>query len=272
MGIVNVTPDSFSDGGRHGQADAAVAHGLRLAAEGADLLDVGGESTRPFSEPVSADEELRRVTEVVRRLAAESGLPVSIDTSKAAVAAHAMELGAEIINDVTGLEGDPAMVAVARDSSAAVCAMHMQGTPRTMQVEPRYGDVVAEIHAYLAARRDTLVAAGIPPDRICLDPGIGFGKTHGHNLELMAGAGRFLDLGVPILVGHSRKGFIGKMVEQSLGRPATEADRDAGTAGAACGLAAAGVQIVRVHAVGMVRTALDLFATTRARGAWAPGG
>ena len=272
MGIVNVTPDSFSDGGRHAQVDAAVAHGLRLAAEGADLLDVGGESTRPFSEPVPADEELRRVAEVVRRLAAESGLPVSIDTSKAAVAARAMDLGAEIINDVTGLEGDPAMVAVARDSAAAVCAMHMQGTPRTMQVEPRYGDVVAEIHADLAARRDALVAAGIPPERICLDPGIGFGKTHDHNLALMAGAGRFLDLGVPILVGHSRKGFIGKALERSLGRPATEADRDAGTAGAACGLAAAGVQIVRVHAVGMVRTALDLFAATHSRGAWAAGG
>ena len=272
MGIVNVTPDSFSDGGRHAQTDAAVAHGLRLAAEGADLLDVGGESTRPFSEPVSADEELSRVTEVVRRLAAESGLPTSIDTSKAAVAARAVELGAEIINDVTGLEGDPAMVAVARDSAAAVCAMHMQGTPRTMQIEPRYGDVVSEIHTYLAARRDALVAAGIPTDRICLDPGIGFGKTHGHNMELMAGADRFLDLGVPILVGHSRKGFIGKVLEQSLGRPATEADRDAGTAGAACGLAALGVQIVRVHAVGMVRAALDLFASTRWRGAWPPNG
>lgn len=272
MGIVNVTPDSFSDGGRHAQTDAAVAHGMRLAAEGADLLDVGGESTRPFSEPVSAAEELRRVTEVVRRLAAESGLPVSIDTSKAAVAARAVELGAEIINDVTGLEGDPDMVAVARDSAAAVCAMHMQGTPRTMQIEPRYGDVVSEIHAYLAARRDALAAAGISPDRICLDPGIGFGKTHDHNLELMAGAGRFLDLGVPILVGHSRKGFIGRVLERSLGGPATEADRDAGTAGAACGLAAAGVQIVRVHAVGMVRAALDLFASTRRRGAWPPNG
>jgi len=223
---------------------------------------VGGESTRPFSEPVAEAEELVRVAEVVRRLAAESGLPVSIDTSKAAVAARAVELGAEIINDVTGLEGDRRMLVVARESGAGVCAMHMRGTPQTMQLDPRYDDVVAEIHAYLRQRRDSLVDAGIPLDRICLDPGIGFGKTHAHNLALMAHAGSFLDLGCPVLVGHSRKGFIGKQLETALGRAATEADCDAGTAGAACGLAAAGVQIVRVHAVGLVRAALELFATT----------
>jgi dihydropteroate synthase len=266
MGIVNVTPDSFSDGGRHSGIDEAVAHGLALAAEGADLLDVGGESTRPFAEPVTEAEELRRVAEVVRRLAAESGLPVSIDTSKAAVAKRAVDLGAEIINDVTGLEGDPHMIDVARESGAGVCAMHMRGTPQTMQLDPRYDDVVAEIHAYLTARRDALVAAGIPLDRLCLDPGIGFGKTHEHNLALLQEAGRFLDLGPPILVGHSRKGFLTKSIERSLGRPATEADRDAATAGAACGLAAQGIQIVRVHAVGLVRSALELFAVTHARG------
>jgi len=260
MGIVNVTPDSFSDGGRHADVAAAVAHGLRMVAAGADMLDVGGESTRPYAEPVGEAAELIRVADVVRRLAAESGVPVSIDTSKAVVAARAVELGAEIINDVTGLEGDPGMLAVARDSGAGVCAMHMRGTPRTMQDDPRYDDVVAEIHDYLRRRRDALEAAGISRDRICLDPGIGFGKTHAHNLALLASAGRFLDLGCPVLVGHSRKGFIGKTLEQSLGRPATEADRDAGTAGAACGLAAAGVQIVRVHAVGMVRAALESFA------------
>jgi dihydropteroate synthase len=259
MGIVNVTPDSFSDGGRHPDIDAAVAHGLRLAAEGADLLDVGGESTRPFSEPVAAAEELKRVGEVVRQLALRAGVPVSIDTSKAVVAARAVEFGAEIINDVTGLEGDAAMLRVAVDSGAGICAMHMQGTPRTMQVEPRYDDVVGEIHAYLERRRDALLAAGVRPERICLDPGIGFGKTHDHNRELMANAAAFLDLGVPILVGHSRKGFIGKTVERAVGRPATEADRDGGTAGAACALAAAGIQIVRVHAVGLVRSALELF-------------
>lgn len=264
MGIVNVTPDSFSDGGRHAGVEAAVAHGLGLVAAGADLLDVGGESTRPFAEPVAEAEELRRVAEVVRRLAAESGVPVSIDTSKAAVAARAVELGAEIINDVTGLEGDPEMLAVARAAGVGVCVMHMQGSPRTMQVDPRYDDVGAEIHAYLRARRDAVVAAGIPLEQVCLDPGIGFGKTHAHNLTLLAEAGRFLDLGCPILVGHSRKGFIGKALERALGRPATEAERDAGTAGAACRLAAAGIQVVRVHAVGLVRSAVELFAAAAA--------
>jgi dihydropteroate synthase len=257
MGIVNVTPDSFSDGGRHDSVEAAVAHGMRLVAEGADILDVGGESTRPYSSPVDLDEELRRVSDVVERLAGEAGVPVSIDTSKAAVAARAVALGAQIINDVTGLEGDPDMLRVASESGAGICAMHMQGTPLSMQIAPHYDDVVAEIHAYLAARRDALVASGIPLEQICLDPGIGFGKTHAHNRELMAHARSFLDLGTPILVGHSRKGFIGKSLEQSLGRPPTRDELDAGTAAAACDLAAQGIQIIRVHAVGTVRTALD---------------
>ena len=261
MGIVNVTPDSFSDGGRHAGVEAAVAHGLQLVADGADILDVGGESTRPYSAPVPLDEELRRVSAVVRQLAERSGVPVSIDTSKAAVAIEAIAGGAEIINDVTGLAGDPDMLRVAVTSGTGVCAMHMQGTPQTMQVEPRYDDVVADIHRYLAARRDSLLQAGIPREKICLDPGIGFGKTHSHNRELMAQAGRFLDLGVPILVGHSRKGFIGKALEAALGRSATRDELDAGTAGAACGLAGQGIQIVRVHAVGLVRAALELFAT-----------
>ena len=256
MGIVNVTPDSFSDGGRHASVEAAVAHGLALVAEGADILDVGGESTRPYAEPVPLDEELRRVTEVVRRLAAEAGVPVSIDTSKAAVAARAIELGAEIINDVTGLTWDPDMLAVARASNAGVCAMHMRGTPLSMQIDPRYDDVVTEIHAYLAARRDSLLAAGISSEQICLDPGIGFGKTHAHNRTLMAEAGRFLGLGVPILVGHSRKGFLAKTLEQDLGRPPTLDELDAATAATACDLARQGIQIIRVHAVGTVREAL----------------
>ena len=262
MGIVNVTPDSFSDGGRHAGTEAAVTHGLRLVAEGADILDVGGESTRPFAEPVAEVEELHRVEDVVRRLVAETGVPVSIDTSKAAVAARALELGAEIINDVSGLEGDPEMVRVAVAHGAGVCVMHMRGTPRTMQVEPRYDDVVDEIRTYLARRRAALLAAGVARDRICLDPGIGFGKTHAHNLELLRHVDRFVELGSPILVGHSRKGFIGRLLEESLGRPACEADRDAGTAGVACGMAARGVQVIRVHAVGLVRGALELFAAT----------
>ena len=264
MGIVNVTPDSFSDGGRHADAGAAVEHGLALVAAGADILDVGGESTRPFSDPVAAAEEWRRVGEVVRRLAAEGGVPVSIDTSKAEVAARALESGAEIVNDVTGLEGDPDMLRVVVGSDAGVCAMHMQGTPQTMQVDPRYGDVVADIHAYLAARRDALLAAGVAAERLCLDPGIGFGKTHAHNLALMRGVGRFLDLGVPILVGHSRKGFLTKLLRPTGDSEPTEADRDAATAGAACTLAAAGVQVIRVHAVAMVRAALDAFLACRA--------
>jgi dihydropteroate synthase len=189
---------------------------------------------------------------------------VSIDTSKASVAARAVAAGAEIINDVTGLAGDPAMIRVAVDSGAGICAMHMQGTPQTMQVDPRYDDVVGEIHAYLRERRDALEAAGIPRDRICLDPGIGFGKSHAHNRTLVAAAGRFLDLGVPVLVGHSRKGFVAKMLAVALGREPTEADRDAATAGIACHLAAAGIQVVRVHAVSLVRAALEGFCGCRA--------
>jgi dihydropteroate synthase len=263
MGIVNVTPDSFSDGGRHADPGQAVAHGLGLVAEGADILDVGGESTRPYADPVDAAEEWRRVGEVVRRLAAEAGVPVSIDTSKAWVAARALEQGAEIVNDVTGLEGDPEMIGVVVGAEAAVCAMHMQGTPRTMQIAPAYDDVVAEIHGYLAARRDALQAAGVARDRICLDPGIGFGKTHAHNVALMRHVGRFLDLDAPLLVGHSRKGFLGKAIEHRLGRPATEEERDALTAATACGLAAAGVPIIRVHAVGLVAAALDVTTASR---------
>jgi dihydropteroate synthase len=261
MGIVNVTPDSFSDGGRYADVESAVAHGLQLVAEGAEILDVGGESTRPYAEPVPLDEELERVGEVVRLLAARAGVPISIDTSKAAVAARAIEQGAEIVNDVTGLEGDPGMLGVVVESGVAVCAMHMQGTPQSMQIDPRYGDVVAEIHGYLEARRDALRVAGLPLAKICLDPGIGFGKTHAHNRTLMAHADRFLDLGTPILVGHSRKGFIGRSLEAAFGHPPTLEELDAGTAGAACGLAARGIQIVRVHAVGQVCSALELFAT-----------
>ena len=256
MGIVNVTPDSFSDGGRFFDAEAAIAHGLRLAAEGADILDIGGESTRPYSSPVSAEEELRRTRDIVGTLAAECDIPISIDTSKAAVASAAIAAGAEIINDVTGLTGDAGMVEVARESGAGICAMHMQGNPQTMQDDPTYTDVVGEIHAYLRERRDALLAAGIAHDRICLDPGIGFGKTHQHNLTLMANAWRFHDLGCPLLVGHSRKGFIGKLLGDQ------NADRTAATVGAALSLAAQGVQVIRVHDVKPMRDALLLFQAT----------
>jgi dihydropteroate synthase len=253
MGVINVTPDSFSDGGRYLGCDAAVEQGRRLVDAGADLLDIGGESTRPYADMVATEEELRRVVPVVERLAREVSVPISIDTSKAAVARAALAAGAELINDVTGLEGDPAMIDVALDTGAGVCAMHMQGTPQTMQDDPRYGNVIEEIFAYLKLRRDALLTAGIERERICLDPGIGFGKTHQHNLTLMAHCGRFHELGAPVLVGHSRKGFLAKVLEDK------EADRDAATAGSALALAAQGVQVIRVHNVRIVREALLAF-------------
>jgi len=252
MGIVNVTPDSFSDGGRYFSAEAAVAHGRVLVAAGADLLDVGGESTRPYAEPVSAEEELRRVVPVVRALAEGAGVPVSIDTSKPLVARACLTAGAEILNDVAGLR-ERALVDVALEFLPGVVAMHMRGTPQTMQDDPRYEDVVAEVGDYLGRRRDELLAAGLPMDRLALDPGIGFGKTHAHNLTLLANCWRFHEYGCPLLVGPSRKGFIGKVLGDS------QADRTAGTIGVVLALAAQGVQIVRVHDVGEVRQALLLF-------------
>ncbi len=243
MGIVNATPDSFSDGGKFFAPDAAIAQGLQLAQQGAAIIDVGGESTRPYSQPVDADEEIRRVVPVIRGLTESCDVPISIDTSKASVAAAAIAAGAEIINDVTGLEGDPDMVSVALESQAGICAMHMQGTPQTMQDNPQYDDVVEEIFAYLNRRQATLLQAGIEHDRICLDPGIGFGKTHLHNLQLLARCHRFTQLGSPILVGHSRKGFIAKVLEDP------DADRDAGTLAMSVWLYQQGVQVIRVHEV-----------------------
>ncbi len=256
MGVLNVTPDSFSDGGQFTAVEAAVEQGLRLAAAGADLLDIGGESTRPYSEVVDARTELDRVIPVIRALAPHLLIPMSIDTSKALVAREALAAGAEIINDVTGLEGDAAMLAVARQSQAGLCVMHMQGTPQTMQDNPTYDDVVGEILDYLRARRDRLVAAGIDAERIALDPGIGFGKTHQHNLTLLANCWRFHELGCPLLVGPSRKSFIAKVLGDK------SVDRAAGTAGVATSLACQGVQIVRVHDVGQVVHTLKLFEAT----------
>jgi dihydropteroate synthase len=253
MGIVNVTPDSFSDGGRFFSPSTAVDHALRLEDDGADILDIGGESTRPYSQPVSADDERRRVLPVIEALCGRVSIPISIDTSKSEVAKAALELGAEIINDVTGLESDPAMVGVAAAMGAGVCAMHMQGTPQNMQDHPQYKDVVAEITHYLQSRDEALRVAGIEPQRICLDPGIGFGKTHEHNLELVRASSTFVALGRPILVGHSRKGFIGKLIGNK------EADRTAGTMGMTLALARAGIQIVRVHDVRVTREALITF-------------
>ena len=253
MGILNVTPDSFSDGGQHIDPGTAVRAAHQIEADGAEIIDIGGESTRPYSDPVGVQQELDRVMPVIERLAGKISIPISIDTSKSAVASAAVVAGAEIINDVTGLDGDPEMMATARDLGVGVCVMHMQGNPQTMQDDPRYNDVVEEIYAYLIARLDFCAQAGIERDRICLDPGIGFGKTHEHNLELLCGTRRFVDLGAPLLIGHSRKGFIGKILGDK------EADRTAATLGVSLAVAAAGAAVIRVHDVKPTVDALKLF-------------
>ena len=256
MGIVNVTPDSFSDGGKFFDPQTAVEHGLQLVQDGAGILDIGGESTRPYSDSVPVRDELARVIPVIEKLAASTDVPISIDTSKAIVAREAVAAGAEIITDVTGLEGDPEMLSVAQQAQAGICAMHMQGTPQTMQDAPTYDDVVEDIFRYLQARRDALLSAGIAQDRICLDPGIGFGKTHEHNLQLLQSSERFHQLGCPVLVGHSRKGFIAHLLDDR------ECERMSGTVGAALGLATQGIQIIRVHDVAELNRALILFQQT----------
>ena len=253
MGIVNVTPDSFSDGGKFFATDQAIDHARQLIEAGVDILDVGGESTRPYAAVVDAHDEQQRVLPVIEAICRDTNTPVSIDTSKASVARAAVERGAEIINDVTGLEGDPDMVQVARQTEAGICAMHMQGTPQTMQDDPQYGDVVRDIRQYLERRRDALVQADIALSRICLDPGVGFGKTHQHNLDLLQNCWQFHPLGCPLLVGHSRKGFMGKLLGDK------QADRTSATNGAALALALQGVQILRVHDVRTLRDALCLF-------------
>ncbi|MEL6109475.1 MAG: dihydropteroate synthase [Planctomycetota bacterium] len=257
MGILNVTPDSFSDGGKHREVETAVAAALAMQSQGVDIVDIGGESTRPYSDPVAVDEELERVMPVIEGLRGKLDVPISIDTSKAVVAKAAIDGGAEIINDVTGLEGDEGMVEVARNCSAGLCVMHMRGTPQTMQDGPRYVNVVEDIFRYLRQRLDLCVAAGIAAERVCLDPGIGFGKTHEHNFELLRNTARFCDLPAPILIGHSRKGFVGKRLGDK------SADRDAGTLGVTLAVAAAGADIVRVHNVQMTVDALKLFRACR---------
>lgn len=254
MGILNVTPDSFSDGGSYLTAQDAIDHGLRLAAEGADIIDIGGESTRPYSQSVSAQQEIERVVQVVRGIADQSDVPISIDTSKSAVAIAAIEAGAQVINDVTGLTGDPDMLQVAVESGVGVCAMHMQGTPATMQDNPRYTNVVTEVLAYLQQRKACLLDAGIPLEKICLDPGIGFGKTHQHNLELLAGCEAFLELGCPILIGHSRKGFIGKLLNDK------DADRDSGTLAISLLMAQKKMHVLRLHQIAPTVAALKVLA------------
>ncbi len=253
MGIVNVTPDSFSDGGQFLDAGRAVERAMTLVGQGADIIDIGGESTRPYSHAVSADEQMRRVLPVIRELSRLTTVPISIDSSSARVARAALDEGAQIINDVTGLEADPEMVKLAVQSRAGLCVMHMHGTPATMQDNPVYDDVVADVYGYLQCRRDALLQAGIDAERICLDPGIGFGKTHQHNVTLLSGCARFVQLGCPILVGHSRKAFIGHILGDN------GADRLAGTIGVAIALAVQQVSVLRLHDIGPVRQALQLF-------------
>jgi dihydropteroate synthase len=242
MGVVNVTPDSFSDGGINFRAEDAIAAARRMLADGAAVVDVGGESTRPGSQGVSLDEELRRVVPVLEQL---EGLPVSIDTSKAEVARRALGLGAELVNDVTALRGDPDLAGVVADADAYLCLMHMRGEPRTMQLDPRYDDVAAEVAAFLEERLGFAVAAGIAEERICLDPGIGFGKTVEQNFELVRRLDVLLALGRPVVVGFSRK--------SSLGRLLGDAEATTGSTAASVGAAVAayerGASILRVHDV-----------------------
>jgi dihydropteroate synthase len=242
MGVVNVTPDSFSDGGVNFAADDAVATARRLVDEGAAIVDVGGESTRPGSEAVRLDEELRRVVPVLEQL---EGLPVSIDTAKAGVARRALELGAELVNDVTALRGDPLLAAVVADAGAYLCLMHMRGEPRTMQLSPRYDDVVADVARFLDERLRFAVAQGIAEELICLDPGIGFGKTVEHNFELVRRLGELVALGRPIMVGISRKSSLGRI----MGDPEAATGTAAASIGAAVAAYERGATIFRVHDV-----------------------
>jgi dihydropteroate synthase len=253
MGIVNATPDSFSDGGQFLEPNAAIARGLELVAQGADLLDIGGESTRPGSQLVPLDEELRRVLPVVRGLAEQTKVPISIDTSKAEVARHCLASGAAIVNDVTALRGDPEMAAVAQQTGAGVILMHMQGSPATMQQNPHYDDVVAEVYRFFEMRLRELTALGLAPEQLVVDPGVGFGKTKSHNLQLLSGLVQFQKLGRPVCLGVSRKGFIGGIA----GKP--PAERVAGSLAAAChALTRSAVQILRVHDVGPTADAVKL--------------
>ena len=244
MGIVNVTPDSFSDGGQYFDAERAIEHGLELAAEGAGILDVGGESTRPGAAPVSEEEELRRVVPVIRALRAQTQALISIDTFKATVADQALAAGADIINDVSGLTHDPRMIKVARASTCGLVVMHMKGEPRTMQLNPVYADVVAEVAACFEERVTTLAAAGIDPRRIVLDPGIGFGKNLDHNLALLRSLPQLRVQGRPLVIGVSRKSMIGKV----LGTPGMAA-RTWPTVAITSYAREHGAHIVRVHEV-----------------------
>ena len=252
MGIVNVTPDSFSDGGRWQAGGALAARIDQLLAEGADLIDVGGESTRPFAQPVGEVEELARVLPAVRAVRSRSTVPLSVDTTKAAVARAALEAGADLINDISALRHDPAMVEVVRDSGCRVVVMHRLGTPGDMQLAPHYEDVVAEINRFLAGRIAWLEEQGVDRSRVIVDPGLGFGKTLTHNLDILRQVESFKQHGCPVLIGHSRKSFLGRLLDLEVG------DRDPATAVVSALLAGRGVDILRVHDVRASRQAVLL--------------
>ena len=243
MGILNVTPDSFSDGGHYLDAERAVAHAKAMVADGATLIDIGGESSRPGAVPVPPEEELSRVVPVIRALADAVDVPLSVDTSKACVARHALEAGAHLVNDITALHGDPEMAAVVAEIGAGVILMHIRGTPRTMQLAPRYDDVVGEIRQWLHERVQFAEASGIAPERIIVDVGIGFGKTTAHNLEILKRFDDFRELGKPMLIGTSRKSFIGNVLDLPV------EERVEGTVATVCWAIAHGADIVRVHDV-----------------------
>ena len=259
MGVVNVTPDSFSDGGLWTDPAQAVAHGLDLAADGAQLVDVGGESTRPGADPVTAEEELARVAPVVHGLVA-GGARVSIDTSKAEVARAALAAGADYVNDVAAFRSDPDLAGVVADAGAECCLMHMLGDPRTMQRDPRYDDVVDDVRAFLEERLAAVVAAGVAEDRVHLDPGIGFGKTVDHNLELLDRLDEIVAVGRPVMIGTSRKSFIGKLTGQAVA-----AERIEGTIATSVLALERGATIFRVHDVAPVHRALTVAAATLRR-------
>lgn len=257
MGVINVTPDSFSDGGRYLDATLAIAHGLELEAEGAAMLDVGGESTRPGAAPVPEDEELRRVLPVIEGLiAAGCRAQISIDTSKSGVAARALAAGATLVNDVTAFREDPEIAGVVAEANADCCLMHMLGTPRTMQDDPRYDDVVGDIKAFLEERMGYAIANGIAEERIMLDPGIGFGKTVEHNLELLRRLGELVELGRPVVIGTSRKSFLGKITGREVD------DRIAATIATNVLAYERGARVFRVHDVAPVSDALAVTAAT----------
>jgi len=259
MGVLNVTPDSFSDGGQFATIDSAVTQAEKLITEGADILDIGGESTRPFADKVGTEEELQRVIPVIRAIRQKNAIPISIDTTKSAVAIAAIKAGANYINDISALRTDPEMIDVARTTSVPIIIMHMQGTPEDMQIKPKYTDIIEEMLAFFSQRLDYLNSCGVATDRIIIDPGIGFGKTPKHNLTILKHLDRFSQFGVPVLLAHSRKRFLGDVTGVTL-----EKDRDLATAVVSALSACKKIDMVRVHDVAATKQALDLAAAIEA--------